>query len=135
MTIQAAIEGANDLLLAGVDAIFQAHDYPPGRLADEKTIISYYGGGTSETISDGIDKDLFNIICEYHVFRKDLVRDITLLMDSIDDIKDTLLADTTLGGTASTFGFIEISKPIGDVYNGKPTLKLQFIIRDVKINS
>ena len=135
MTIQAAISGANDLLLAGVSAILDAPDYPPDMLPNGSMIISYYGGGISSTQSAGMTKDLFNIVCEFHVMRIDLIRDTMLLMASIDDIKDALLDDSTLDGNCSTFQDIEISRPIPGEYGGQQTLMLRFTIRGVKINS
>ena len=133
--IQTSVEAVNDLLKAGVTGILEAYDYPPDNLPDEKVFITYYGGGTANTESAGMTKKLFSITSEFHVFRKDLSRDVKLIMDSIDTIHDVLLADPTLGATVSTFGYLEVTPPTASEYNGVPTLMIQFILRDVKITS
>lgn len=134
-TIQDVIEAINDLLIAGVPGLLTAYDYPPDVIPDELTVITYYGGGTAELISFGIARQLFSVTCDVHVFRKDLPRDVHLLMDNLDDIRDALTSDATLSNTVSTFGRLEISAPIPSDYNGMQTLVMRFILRDIKINS
>lgn len=135
MTIQAAIEAVNDIILANVTGVKGALDYPPDSLPEELVMLTYYGGGTSETQSSGMTKDLFDIISELHVFRKDLPRDMRLLMENLDDVRDALHTDPTLNATVSTFGYVEITPPMPADYNGMQTLMMRYILKNVKINS
>ena len=135
-TIQDVIEAVNDLLIANVSGLLTAFDYPPDSLPDELVMLTYYGGGTAELQSEGMVKQLFSVTCEFHVFRKDLSRDVRLLMDNIDNIRDALTGDPTLGGKVSTYEYLEITRPLADAtYAGMQTLKMQFILRNIKINS
>ena len=133
-TIQEVILSVNDLLIAGVSNLLHAYDYPPDSLPDELVMITYYGGGTSEPHSSGMLKDLYNINCDFYVFAKELWRDVYKLMENIDDIRNTLVADTTLGGKVSTYEILEITAPIPTEYAGVPALMMRFILRNVKMN-
>jgi len=55
-------------------------------------------------------------------------------MENIDDIRNTLVADTTLGGKVSTYEILEITAPIPTEYAGVPALMMRFILRNVKMN-
>ena len=133
MTIQAAINAVNDALLAAVTNLVTAYDYPPDMLFDERSIMTYYGGGTLQTQDASFNKGLHNIIVDFIVFRKDLPRDMELLMTDIDNVFDALVADSTFGDVISTFSAVECSPPIVSQFNGQDILILRFTIRNVKI--
>ena len=133
MTIQTAINAVNDALLAAVTNLVTAYAYPPDMLFDERSIMTYSGGGTLQTQDASFNKGLHNIIVDFIVFRKDLPRDMQLLMTDIDNVYAALVADSTFGDTISTFGSVECSPPIVSQFNGQDILILRFTIRNVKI--
>ena len=131
--IQTAIEAVNDALESGVPNIIKAYDYPVEQLFDERSVMTYYGGGEMETQSYEFYKGLHNIVCDFIVFRKDLSRDMQLLMTDIDLIYSALTSDPTYGGTISTFESVTCEQPIASEWGGVPTLVLRFTITNAKI--
>ena len=133
--IQTAIEAINDLLETNVPNIKKAYDYPPEALFDERCVMTYYGGGDRQTQDASFNKGLHNIICDFIVFRKDVPRDMELLMTDIDLIYSTLAENPTLSDTVSTFERVSCEQPIASEWAGMPISILRFMLENVKIQT
>ena len=131
--LQDAIEAINDILEANVPNVIKAYDYPVDQLFDERCVMTYYGGGEVMSETADWDRGLHNIICDFIVFRKDLARDMQLLMTDIDEIFDALVSDPTFGGTVSTYEQVSCSDPISSQWAGQPIMILRFTIENVKL--
>jgi hypothetical protein len=116
--------------LAGIGA---APDYPPDSLNVFPFALAYQGASEYKYNTPDDMKTLATIEVEIHFSRQDLSAAIKRAMQYADSIPAALLADTTLGGTCSTFELIESSGIIPLNYNGVDTIGIRYSLRNVKL--
>lgn len=132
MTTQAVIEKVQDIIgaLAGISA---APDYPPDSLNAYPFVLAYQGAAEYKYNTPQDMKTLTNIDIELHISRKNLPTDVKRAMQFADTIPAALLADTTLGGTCSTFELVLSTGLIPMTYAGTETIGIRFTLQNVKL--
>ena len=131
--IQNVITAVNTILETQVTNAYNAYDYPVEQIVEERSYMTYYGGGSLEMQTYDFYKGLHTFVVDFVVFRKDLARDMQLLMTDIDTVFSALSSDPTFGGKISTFEQITCSQPIAETWGGVPVFILRFTIENAKI--
>ncbi len=131
MTLQSAINAIQGVV-SGVNGIRAAPDYPPDKMEVFPFAIAYARTGVFNAAPVGAGKGLHTVVIEVHVARKDLARDVQAAMVFSDAIPLALLADTTLGGTVSTFARVRYEfGPMA--YGGMATIGWKFFVEEIKL--
>jgi hypothetical protein len=134
-TVQDAIAAIQDIALT-LTGIRAAPDYAPDKLPPLPAVITYPAEGSFEgTGGSGASQDMHTIYCEVHVARKDLARDVALLVPFIDTFRNAIVAAPTLAGTVVTIKYpiryVLLEREFG---TGNKTLALRFVIVVKQIN-
>lgn len=119
-------------LVSAVTGILQVPVNPPDTVNVSTFAVVYPQGGTIDNGVIGMKKALHVISIDVMTKRTDLSRDMARVKPFIDLVPAALLADTTLTGTAQTFGNITYDLLITD-YAGVGMIGYKFLINDVKI--
>lgn len=132
MGLLAAIQALQDTVGA-VSGIKKAPDYPPDSINSFPFAVAYPADGTWEVYA-GTTKALHTLVVEIHVARADLPAAVANVIGYGDSVPKAILADTTLGGTISTFS--DITYEFGSLDWGETkTVGFRFRINGVKILS
>jgi len=99
-TLQDAIEAIQTHALA-LSGMKEAPSYAPEKLSDFPFAVSFPGRGSWGRVTDR-KKGLHTIITEIHVARKDMARDLKLVMPYSELFPNAVLGDPTLGGDVDT---------------------------------
>ncbi len=108
-------------IVRGVTGIRVAPDYAPDGLNVFPASVVYPVSGTWTTGPAEVLKGMHAIAVEIHVERRDLARALKDAIPYGSIVAAALLADTTLGSSASTFG--DISYTFGPMAWGDPALQ------------
>lgn len=117
----------------GLSGIKEAPTNPPESANVYPFAVSYAKSGTETPQSSGWAIGLHTIICEIHIARQVLPKDIALALPFYELFRSAILSDPTIAGTVATvnalryeFGRLE--------YGNKQTIGYRFEI-DVKLTS
>ena len=133
MGLQDAITGVQ-ALVGAVSGIKSAPSYPIEKLGPFPMAVAFAGEGVWEFGAGGDKKGLHSIVVIVPVARKDMKYDAEKVMPFCESVPNAIMADPTLGGNASTFGFI--SYAFGDMeWAGELLVGFRFVVEQVKITS
>lgn len=100
-----SVEGAIarvQTLVGALSGVRKAPTTPPESMNEFPFAIAYLGTGEWTHYTNGGKQFLGDIMVELHVARKDLPRNVGLLMDYAESIPNAIMADVTLNGTVSS---------------------------------
>lgn len=139
-TLVAAIAAIQDVADA-MTGIRDAPDYPPDALNIFPISVCYGVRGTAGGLGGCTSAEYHDTIyCEIHVPRKDLARDVAMLMPYVETFTNDLLEDVTVGSNIPE-GIVppidwEVLERTFDAAGGLvKTLVLRFTIRIKRINT
>lgn len=134
ITIDDAIASVRNIV-AGITGIRAAPDgIPENDGGIYPFFVAWNGGGTLAPIDSTWEKGLWNITCQVHFSRRSLYQAEASASPWARKIARRLCKDTTLGGTATTFSRVEISKLGPMRWVDTDTIGYELTIRDVKVN-
>ena len=129
-TLQNVIEAIQDEVSA-ITSVRTLPDYAPENISAWPAIITYAQSGRAVVQETVLDKYLHNILCEVHIPRKDLQRDLTTLMPFIEDVIEELtIGDTALGTKVEGFDGITY-QVVPFKYADTDTLCIRFVIQNI----
>jgi len=137
-TLLGAVAAIQDVADA-MTGIRYAPDYPPDSLNIFPCAICYGARGERQGLGGNGWVEAHDIIfCEIHVPRKDLARDVALLMPFVETFCNDLLEDVTLGGDVTAIEppiTWEVLERTFDAQGAVKTLCLRFTIPVKLVNA
>jgi len=128
-TLQDVIEEIQEAV-GKITGVRVAPDYAPEQVTVWPAIITYPSSGTATTGEFGIAETRHTVICEVHVARKNLQRDLATLIPFIETVITAITDDPWLDNNCEAFD--SISYELGPMkYADTDTLGIRFSVNNI----